>query len=178
MPLLTSYRIRAGLVVLGALASIALLSPSANASETKNVESHNKLIVTQAFDRWAAGGTGFFEEILATNVIWTIKGAGPSAGTFPGRDVFLDRAVRPFASRLSIPVRPVSKQVWADGDHVIVHWDGEGVARDGIPYRNSYAWILRMQSAKAVEVTAFLDLTPYDDVLRRVPAPAANADIL
>jgi ketosteroid isomerase-like protein len=156
------------------VAGIALLPTSANASDSTDAESRNKRIVTQAFDRWASGGAGFFDEILATGVVWTIKGSGPSAGTFHGRDSFLDRAVRPFVSRLSIPVRPVNRQVWADGDHVIVNWDGEATARDGVPYRNSYAWILRMRDGTAVEVTAFLDLTPYDEVLRRVPAPAAR----
>ncbi|ANF57601.1 nuclear transport factor 2 family protein [Halotalea alkalilenta] len=171
---LTSRSIRAGLVVLGVIACIALSSPSANATEAADAESRNKRIVTEAFERWAAGGTRFFDELLATDVVWTIEGSSPSAGTFEGRDLFIDRAVRPFASRLSSPVRPVTTQVWADGEHVIVNWDGEGMARDDVPYRNSYAWILRMRDGQAVEVTAFLDLAPYDSVLERIPAPRAG----
>jgi hypothetical protein len=31
-----------------------------------------------------------------------------------------------------------------------------------------------MQNGKAVDVTAFLDLAPYDDVLRRIPAPVSE----
>lgn len=88
--------------------------------------------------------------------------------------MFVERAVRPFASRMSTAVRPISTHIWADGEHVIVNFDGEGVAGDGVPYRNSYAWILRMRGGKAVEVTAFLDLTPYDEVLRRVPLPPVS----
>lgn len=114
--------------------------------------------------------------MLADNVAWTIKGSGPSAATFTSRAEFIAKAVRPFAGRLAVPVRPVSTRVWADGDHVIVNWDGEGVARDGAPYRNSYAWLLRMAGGKVVEATAFLDLIPYDDVLRRVPSPASPSD--
>lgn len=132
-------------------------------------EQRNKAAVTAAFDHWAAGGTGFFDEMLAPDVVWTIEGSAPSAGKYTGREDFVERAVRPFASRLSVPVRPVAKQVWADGDHVVIHWQGEGTARDGVPYRNSYAWIFRIEDEKAVEVTAFLDLAPYEDVLRRVP---------
>ncbi len=130
----------------------------------------NKLSVAQAFDRWAAGGTSFFEDVLAPDALWVIEGSGPSAGTYRGRDAFLERAVRPFAGRLTEPVRPTMRRVWADGDHVIVHWEGDGVARDLKPYKNRYAWIFRMQDGKAVEVNAFLDLPAYDDVLRRVPA--------
>ncbi|EIH1038096.1 nuclear transport factor 2 family protein [Escherichia coli] len=135
---------------------------------------HNRNIVETAFNKWKETGTGFFGEVLSPNVIWTIKGSGPSAGTFNGRDIFVERALRPFASRMSTEVRPNSVRVWADGDYVIVNFDGEGVAGDGIPYRNSYVWIIRMRDGKAVEVDAFLDLTLYDEVLRRVPLPPVS----
>lgn len=163
------------------LSGLAFLSAAGTAAstDTKHAtaprqQSHaeNKRTVEAAFGRWAAGGTGFFDELLAENVVWTIKGSGPSAGTFRSKADFVAKAVRPFADRLAVPVRPVSTRVWADGDHVIVNWDGQGVARDGAPYRNSYAWIFRMADGKVVEATAFLDLAPYDDVLRRVPSRA------
>ncbi|MBJ7404535.1 MAG: nuclear transport factor 2 family protein [Bradyrhizobium sp.] len=149
--------------------SLTTAAPCGQASSTQD---DNKRTVTDAFDRWAQGGTTFFTDLLHDDVVWRIKGSGPSAGEFRGRDVFVDRAVRPFASRLSTPVRPTTVKIFADGDHVIAHWEGSGVARDGKPYANSYAWIMRMQDGKAAEVTAYLDLAPYDDVLRRIPAPA------
>lgn len=141
-------------------------------SEAPDAEQRNKEIVRAAFARWAAGGTDFFNELLAQDVLWTIEGSGPSAGVYRGRQDFIDRAVAPFAARLSRPVRPDVKQIWAEGDHVVVHWDGEATAGDGRPYSNSYVWIFRMRGEKAAEVTAFLDLVPYDDVLRRVPLPS------
>ena len=150
--------------VLGSMAAIA-------GTGTGTAEDHNRRVVTEAFDRWAAGGTSFFDDVLAETVVWRIEGSGPSAGVFRGRETFVKEAVLPFTTRLSTPVRPTASTVWADGDHVIAHWEGSAVARDGRDYNNRYAWILRMQDGKAVEVTAFLDLAPYDDVLRRIPAP-------
>ncbi|MGE7991827.1 nuclear transport factor 2 family protein [Pseudomonas sp. NPDC089554] len=129
----------------------------------------NKAIVSAAFERWAAGGSNFFNEVLSPNVIWTIKGSEPSAGTYRGLNDLMTRAVRPLTARLSTPIRPTAKQIWADGDHVIVNWKGEATARDGKPYRNDYVWIMRMEQGRAVEVTAFLDLAAYDAVLRRMP---------
>ncbi len=168
---LSNYQtIRSAAFALVTLFGMAVLSSAANADLPTDVR--NKQLVTQAFDRWAAGGTSFFTEILSPDVVWTIKGSGPSAGVYKGSQAFVERAVRPFVSRLSTPVRPVSKQIWADGDHVIVQWDGAAVARDGKAYANSYAWVFHMRNGKAFEVTAFLDLVPYDDVLRRIPAPA------
>lgn len=154
----------------GALLFGALMPALAQADA--NVEARNKQAVSQAFESWAAGGTTFFSDILTPDVLWTIKGSGPSAGVHRGVDAFVAGAVQPFAARLSTPVRPVSKQLWADGDHVIIQWDGTGMARDGQPYRNSYAWIFRMRDGKAYEVSAYLDLPAYDDVLQRIPDPA------
>jgi ketosteroid isomerase-like protein len=169
-----SIRNAAPIALAGLLCAATIGSAGASASEAR--EQSNKAAVTAAFDRWAAGGTGFFEQMLSPDVVWTIEGSTPSAGKYTGRKDFIDRAVRPFASRLSTPVRPLAKQLWADGDHVIIHWQGEGMARDGVPYRNSYSWNFRIQDGKAVEVTAFLDLGPYEDVLRRVPDPAASGE--
>lgn len=159
------------LALLLALATITTMSAvRADAQTPSPVERRNKEIVAQAFARWAAGGTGFFPELLSPDIVWTIKGSGPSAGVFRGRQDFLDRAVTPFASRLSQPVRPTVRHIWSGGDQVAVYWDGQGTARDGKPYHNSYVWIFRMRGPQAIEGTAFLDLVPYDDVLRRVPA--------
>lgn len=152
-----------------ALLTLPLL-PATQAQGSQDVTSRNKQIVTEAFDAWAAGGQSFFTDVLSPEVNWRIEGSGSSAGLFRGRETFLEQAVRPFVSRLSKPVTPVSKKIWADGDHVIINWEGVAVAGDGVPYSNSYAWIFHMRDGKAVEVTAFLDLAPYDDVLRRVPA--------
>lgn len=158
------------LALLAAFCAAPIGSTRASDSAAPQVqEQRNRQAVTAAFDKWAAGGSGFFEEILAPDVVWTIPGSGTGAGTYRGRDDFIARAVAPFARRLSAPIKPSVRNIWADGDHVIIHWDGAGTARDGQPYRNSYAWIFRMKDGKAAEVTAFLDLAPYGDVLSRVP---------
>lgn len=151
-------------------ALLAFATPTATLASTSQTDA-NRRMVTEAFTHWAAGGTTFFDDVLTDDVVWTIEGSGPSAGVFRGRADFVTRAVRPFVSRLSSPVRPTAFRVWADGDHVIVNWEGSGTARDGQAYANRYAWIFRMRNGKATEVTAFLDLAPYDDVLRRIPAP-------
>lgn len=172
---ISTFRLIRSATLAGAVLTSMVLWPSAaNAAANVDTEARNKQIVSEAFDRWAEGGTTFFSDMLTPDVIWTIKGSSPSAGVYRGLDPFVEQAVRPFVSRLSTPVRPVSKQVWADGDHVVIQWDGTAVARDGQAYNNSYAWIFHMRNGKAIEVTAFLDLAPYDDVLRRIPAPATK----
>jgi len=162
-------------VGLAAAALVAApIARSAEAAETTvQNAAHNKRLVTDAFNRWAAGGSDFFNEMLAPDVVWTIAGSSQSAGTYRGREPFIARAVLPFVSRLRTPVRPSATRIWADGEHVIIHWSGDAVALDGKPYHNDYVWIFRMRDDRAVEVHAFLDLVPYEDVLRRIPGKEA-----
>ncbi|WP_342650074.1 nuclear transport factor 2 family protein [Pseudomonas sp. REB1044] len=171
---MTSLRSTHHIFSLVLCASLACSATSASAIVEPSqpaVVADNKAVVAAAFDRWAAGGSDFFNEVVAPDVVWTIEGSGPYAGTYHGRDDLMKRAVRPITVRLKTPIRPVSRQVWADGGYVIVQWTGEAVAGDGKPYINRYAWILRMENARAIEVTAFLDLRAYEDVLQRVPQP-------
>lgn len=146
-----------------------LISGCALARPVESTAERNRQFIAQAFEKWAAGGGTFFQDVLAADATWTIKGTSPVSGSYEGRDAFLEQAVVPFAARLSSPVQPTVKGIWADGDHVIVHWDGAATAADGASYSNSYVWIFRMANLRASEVTAFLDLVPYDDVIRRVP---------
>jgi len=128
------------------------------------VETRNKAIVKAAFETWRAGGD-VFAELLAPNIVWTIRGSGPVAGTYRGLEDFSRRASAPLISRLTGPVMPEVRSIWADGDVVIVRFDGSATTTSGAPYRNQFVWILRMNGGRAVEAEAFLDLVAYQQVV-------------
>lgn len=157
--------------------SISILSCNVIATENQNtvsvksknlISEQNRLFITQAFEKWASGKEGFFQEVLSPDVIWTIKGSSPAAGTYKSRDTFIEQAVAPFSARISKPLKPTVNNIWADGNDVVVYWDGVAVATDGVAYNNSYVWIFRMKNLRATEVIAFLDLTQYDDIINRI----------
>jgi len=160
-----------------ALLALALLSVlwSGGAAAESTAE-RNQRLVERAFANWSAGRGSLFDDLLSPAVVWTIRGSGPAAGTYHGREDFLERAVRPFAQRLATPIVPRVEGVWAREDQVVVRWMGTATARDGAPYRNEYVWIFRMDGARATQVEAFLDLVPYQDVIDRIaladPSPA------
>jgi uncharacterized protein len=57
------------------------------------------------------------------------------------------------------------REVYADGDTVVVVWDGEGTRLDGKPYENSYAWIMRFREGfLVVEATAYFDSIAFDEL--------------
>ena len=76
----------------------------------------------------------------------------------------------PALDGIDAEINALLDEIGRTGDRVIILWDGRATAKDGKPYRNSYAWFFKMKGGKAVEVTAFLDLPAYDDILRR-PMP-------
>lgn len=77
----------------------------------------------------------------------------------------------PFGARFSTsePFRPVNiRAVYADGDCVIVLWDGRGVANDGQPYENSYVWAMEMRGGEIIDGTAFYDSISFNELWTRV----------
>ena len=57
----------------------------------------------------------------------------------------------------------------SEGDQVVVFFDAEGVARDQIPYRNTYAWFLTLYAGQIVRASAFFDSIAFNDLWERVP---------
>jgi uncharacterized protein len=51
---------------------------------------------------------------------------------------------------------------------VIVLWDGRGIALDGQPYENSYAWIMKLADGKVSDGTEFYDSISFNDLWARV----------
>jgi ketosteroid isomerase-like protein len=56
------------------------------------------------------------------------------------------------------------------GKDAQICFDAEGVARDGVPYRNTYAWFLTLRDNRIVKASAFFDSIAFNDLWQRVPA--------
>jgi ketosteroid isomerase-like protein len=130
----------------------------------------NHQLVAGAFDAWA-DGTGTVFDLLDDDVRWTVTGTCALAGTYTSKAQFLSEGLAPLAARLSQPIRPTVRSVVADGDWVVVLWDGRAVAVDDQPYDNTYSWHLRVEDGNVVEVVAFFDGQMLDSLFDRVPGP-------
>jgi ketosteroid isomerase-like protein len=127
----------------------------------------NRQAVQAAFDNWRRGAGTVFD-LLASDAKWTIVGRSAASGTYQSRRDFMDQVVIPFNSRLSTPLVPTVRGIYADGDMVIVLWDGAAMARDGKSYENTYSWYLKMRNGKIVSATAIYDPIAFDDLWKRV----------
>jgi ketosteroid isomerase-like protein len=149
-----------------ASAFIATMAPAHadTVARDAGIEAQNKAIVREAFEKWRAGGN-LFAILLSRDVVWTIHGSDPVAGTYRSIEDFVARASAPLISRLATPLVPKVHNIWADGDAVIVRFDGSATTTSGAPYNNQFVWIFRMKNGSVVEAEAFLDLTAYRKVV-------------
>jgi ketosteroid isomerase-like protein len=130
----------------------------------------NRTIIRQAFDAWRAG-TGAITDVFAADMVWRIEGHSLASKEYASKQQFIDEVLRPFGARFttSEPFRPRTiRSVHADGDTVIVLWDGRGMAIDGQPYENSYAWFMKLRDGLVIDATAFYDSISFNDLWVRV----------
>src|SRR5580704_18197123 len=118
----------------------------------------NREIIRQAFEAWRQG-TGAITEVFAPDIVWRIEGHSAASKEYRGKQQFIDEVLAPFGARFTVsePFRPVTiRGVYADGDTVIVIWDGRGITSDGQPARvpATCPRCPRARSASAVAATA------------------------
>jgi uncharacterized protein len=131
---------------------------------------HNREVVRRAFEAWQRA-SGAITDLFAPDMTWRIEGHSLASKEYRNRREFMDEVLEPFGARFATgePVRPIRiRSIHTDGDTVIVVWDGRGVANDGQPYENSYAWIMRLVDGEVVDGTDFYDSISFNDLWTRV----------
>ena len=132
----------------------------------------NRQTIRAAFEAWR-DGTRPITDVFAPTMTWRIEGHSAASREYGSTQEFVDEVLAPFGARFAggQPFRPIEiRGIYADGDTVIVLWDGHGVANDGQAYDNSYAWFMRLEQGKVVDGTAFYDSISFNDLWSRVQA--------
>ncbi len=151
-----------------AIVGMALVAgPQISKAQTAADPIGNKAIVQRAFEAWAAG-TGSPYDLLADNATWTITGNSLASKTYPSREAFINEVIRPFNARMSVGLKPTIRNIYAEGNTVIVFFDASGTARDGKPYVNTYAWFLDLRDGRIANASAFFDSVTFNDFWTRV----------
>jgi hypothetical protein len=158
--------VRAAILV-GSYAGLLLSAQGAKAQRGSDEEERNRVLIQRAFDAWR-DGTGGPYDLLADDASWTITGNSAAAKTYPSREAFMSEVIRPFNARMRTRLIPTVRRLYAEGDTIIAFFDAEGTARDGQPYRNTYAWFLEMRGGRIVRANAFFDSIAFDTFWQRV----------
>ncbi len=117
----------------------------------------NKKLILDAFTAWARGDGMAFFNLLAEDVRWTVIGSTPVSRTYASRDAFVEGAVKPLTGKLAGPIVPTVRDIIAEGDKVVLQWDGRSSGKNGTIYHQTYCWVMRMEGGKVREGTAYLD---------------------
>src|SRR5688572_24264062 len=88
-------------------------------------ESAKAQFLREAFARWAAGGQSFYDEVLADDVKWTVRGTGSVAKTYYSKKELMDQVAGRFYATLARPIVPTVRHVLEDSSYVAVVWDGD-----------------------------------------------------
>ena len=129
----------------------------------------NRRTIRDAFEAWHRG-TRPITDIFAPSMSWKIEGRSDASKQYESKQQFIDEVLAPFGARFASgeAFRPTRiRSLHADGDAVIVLWDGRGVANDGAPYENSYAWFLTLKDGLVADGTAFFDSISFNELWRR-----------
>jgi ketosteroid isomerase-like protein len=117
----------------------------------------NKKLIQDVFAAWARGEGSAFFNILDDNVRWTVIGSCPVSKTYTSKQAFFEGATKPLSAKLAGPIQPTVRNIIAEGDQVVLQWDGKATSKSGKPYNNSYCWVMRIADGKVKEGTAYID---------------------
>ena len=117
----------------------------------------NKKLIQDAFAAWAKGDGGAFFSLLADDVQWTVIGSCPVSQTYPSKAAFAEGAAKPLSAKLVGPIQPTVKNIFGEGDTVVLQWEGQAPTKAGKTYRNSYCWVMKFANGKIKVGTAYID---------------------
>lgn len=128
-------------------------------------EDSNRQIVLDAFAAWAEGDGGAVFALLTDDVRWTVIGSTAISGTYTSRQAFLEQAAGRLGAKLAGAIAPRVVGVIAEGDLVVVQWEGRAETKSGRPYHQVYCWVMRLAGGRVTEGTAYLDTQLIAEVL-------------
>jgi ketosteroid isomerase-like protein len=126
-------------------------------AEQARTAEQNRQVVTEAFGHFMRGDARPFFSLVADDVRWTVIGSTAISGTFDSKKAFVADATSKLSGRLATPISGTINSVLADGDHVIVQWEGRADMANGGLYDQRYCWVMRLADGKVVETVAYLD---------------------
>lgn len=113
------------------------------------------------------GKTDDFFRHVSPDVVWTVMGTHPLAGTYHDRETFRERTFGRLNQVLKNgEVRLRVTHLLVSGDTAVVEMEGLSTALNGTPFNNTYCWVCRFQNGLITEVRAYLDSALVARILR------------
>jgi ketosteroid isomerase-like protein len=117
----------------------------------------SKNYVEDLFGLLKTGDNNKFFDKVADNVLWTVMGTHPLAGTYRSKNVFLEKTFQRLNKILREGVILKVNNIIIEDDTAVVEMESLSTALNGMPFNNTYCWIVRFKNNLIVEVRAYVD---------------------
>lgn len=117
----------------------------------------NKQVMSEVFAELAQGNGRPFVDLLADDIRWTIIGSTEWSGTWEGKAAVRSRLLDPLFAQFETPYRNEAIRLIAEDDHVVIECRGDVTTKAGMPYRNTYCYVCRLEGGQVHELTEYCD---------------------
>jgi|SRR5437660_8544948 len=126
---------------------------------------NNKQLVQNIFAEMAQGNSRPLVESMADDFCWTVTGSNRWAGKYQGKQNVLNGLLAELRSRIDGRIKTIGHRFIAEGDFVVVEARGNNTTKTGVPYNNSYCFVIRLAEGKLQEIIEYMDTEMVSKVL-------------
>ncbi|SDO04690.1 nuclear transport factor 2 family protein [Polaromonas sp. JS666] len=145
-------------------------------ASTPSITSANKERIRQVMAELDKGNGKPFIEAMADDVSWTIPGDTPWSRTYGGKQAVLQELLRPVYAQFATPYFSTTRRVMADGDMVVIEFDGRVTTKAGKAYNNRYCYVCRMEGGRIKDLVEYFDTALVNSALD-APSPAHASEL-
>jgi uncharacterized protein len=142
---------------------------------TASTTDANRQYIRQVMAELDKGNGKPFVEAMADDFSWTIPGDTPWSRTYSGKQVVLNELLRPLYAQFATPYISITRRVMADGDRVIIEFDGRVTTKAGKAYNNRYCYVCRMEGGKMKDLMEYLDTALVSSALQAPSSSSSTA---
>lgn len=135
----------------------------------------NKTLMQEIFAAIAKGDRTLFVERLAEHATMTVTGEYSWSRTFHGKENIRRDLYGYVHSLLQAGGRTLPYRILADEDWVVVEARGDMVTKAGVPYRNHYCLLYRLENGMIIEIKEYNDSLMCERILGPYPAERVPA---
>jgi ketosteroid isomerase-like protein len=134
-----------------------------------SVTESNRALITRAMDALSRGDRRPFGDAMAEDFTWHMIGTTPWSGTFAGKADVQERVIHPLFAQFANQYTNTPIRILADGDFVVVECRGNVMTKAGVPYCNTYCYVIRMREGRMAELTEYFDTALVSSALEPPP---------
>jgi ketosteroid isomerase-like protein len=142
---------------------------------TASTTDANRQYIRQVMAELDKGNGKPFVDAMADDFSWTIPGDTPWSRTYSGKQVVLNELLRPLYAQFATPYISITRRVMADGDRVIIEFDGRVTTKAGKAYNNRYCYVCRMEGGKMKDLMEYLDTALVSSALQAPSSSSSTA---